>query len=992
MPPPPKRNPGDNSVVRERLLPVLRERFDRRLTVIVGGAGFGKSTLLRQALMENAIEQLGVDAYLRVDERDRTPAHLCQRLADAIGAPHGIQHVEELVDAIWGMTPTSVALLVDDAHVLDDAEAWAPIDALLRLLPRNGHLVVAGRRPPMLPVARWQASDQAVVIDEDDLRFDAEELVRFGSLHELSDDLTAELPPWPALATLAGLMGHHASMRYLWEEVLADLAGDRRDVLHALAPLDELDDDLIRSLEHPAAATADALIRDLPMVEHVEPGVVRLHDLWREAMDTHGRSAEVIRLRRRAGDHLAERGEIGRAANAYATADAHDRLEQLCRRVARRPSMWSDTDDLDRLIALLPPRLRATPIGAYVEAARAWCADERLSLAILRTVAARAAADGDRELEVVALWRIIQFEDLDTAGGPVGSPTLAELRRHAARGMPLARAAVAFVDSRLAQTRGDADAAIAALGAFDEFDDEQRANSTAIRLIDLGRPEAVPATLESVLTSGLADIYQAQAVWQQGLIDPAVAWPIARSLVDRLDRISVSARASAYSVLATIATAAGDIDAARALVEQARRDAPLAPDTIALFAEVAHAGVVFAEVGEEAALVHVDELLTRTPLGRWPERPYLYLLCVLRGLTPGGEVLDDCSFGPALTVAVEAGAALAEARAGDPLPARRLPWHERDLLRVHVPSPLLVELALAASPSHADDVLAAVPHPRRWLERIAARPELPTAASATARLAQLPARPGYDLEIEVLGGLTIRRSDRRSVQGWDRRERVRQLLGYLVLHPVAQRADVAAALWPELTPDKASANLRVNLTHLQHALQPERTPDEHPWFVVADNVSLQLADDGVVTDLGRHDAAIAAAVAAEAAGMPSVAVGHYTAAIEVYGGPLLAGVDAPWAELERIRVHSSVHAATARLGELLLARGDPEQAMHHAVTAQRLDPLSERAHRLFIRCHLAVGSTSAARGAAQHLVRELDDAGLAPERETQVLVNRLGVS
>jgi DNA-binding SARP family transcriptional activator len=973
------------AVSRDRLLSVLRERFERRMIAIQAGAGFGKSTLLAQAVAENAIEHLGTDALIRVDERDRSPEHLCRRIGEALGASSPLDQATDVVELVWSRAPTSVAIIVDDAHVLgDDPEAWSVLEHLLGHLPINGHLVVCGRRPPRLTLARWRAGDDALVLDEQDLRFDPDELGRFGALHELDPELVADLPPWPALAALTGLIGQRASMSFLWEEVLAKLGDDRRQLVAAVAQLGTLDDELVAALGHPRVRTADELVEDLPLVERGAHGTARLHDLWAEALTGEG-GAEVDRLRCLVGDVLAERGDLARAAEAYALADAHDRFEGLVLRVAHRPSMWTELAEIGRILDLLPPSLRDRPCTRYLEAARSWSSDERLAIARFRTAAEDAAAAGEGELETLARWRILQFEDLDIPGGPADSPMLVSL---AAADAPLARSVLAFLASRQAQTAGDVEASIDALQGLDQFDDDQRANAYSIRMIDLGRPEAVPATLDSVLESGLGNIYDAQAVWLQGAIDPTAAWPIARTIADRLDGAMVTLRTSTLCVLTSIALAAGDDEAARSMAEQARRIAPLGPRTIELFAEVATALVRLCTEDEQAAVDHLAGLLDDIPLANWPERPYLYALATIRGLVPGGEALDRCSFGPSMGTAVDAGAALVALRSGDARPASRLPWGTPDLLRVHVPPPLLVELALATDDPRASATIDAVPHARRWLARIVDAGG-PAAAAAAARLAAMPTRPPYDLMVRVLGDLDIDRSDGVSTDGWDRRERVRQLLAYLVLHRRATRAEVAAALWPDLSPEKAAANLRVNLTHLQAALHPERRDDERPWFVETIGGRLCLATTGLATDLDQHDQAIAEAVAAEAAGLPSRALEHYRRAIDLYQGPLLADLDVGWAELERMRLQSSAHGAVARVGELLLARGEPEQAMHLAVRAQQLDSLSERAQRLFIRCHLALGSTSSARAAGARLVADLADAGMRPDRETELLLQSL---
>ncbi len=93
----------------------------------------------------------------------------------------------------------------------------------------------------------------------------------------------------------------------------------------------------------------------------------------------------------------------------------------------------------------------------------------------------------------------------------------------------------------------------------------------------------------------------------------------------------------------------------------------------------------------------------------------------------------------------------------------------------------------------------------------------------------------------------------------------------------------------------------MNLTHLQAVLQPERGDDERPWFVEALGGRLSLTDQGVSVDLNLlDDAGADEAVQREAAGLPSRALERYRHAIDLYQGPLLADLDVPWAELDRM--------------------------------------------------------------------------------------------
>ncbi len=95
---------------------------------------------------------------------------------------------------------------------------------------------------------------------------------------------------------------------------------------------------------------------------------------------------------------------------------------------------------------------------------------------------------------------------------------------------------------------------------------------------------------------------------------------------------------------------------------------------------------------------------------------------------------------------------------------------------------------------------------------------------------------------------------------------------------------------------------------------------------------------------------------------------------------------------ERTRLRSVAHGALCRRGELVLARGEPEIALALAAAAQQVDQMSERAGRLAIKCHLAVGSTSAACAVARQVGDVLADARVEPDPETRRLLERLAAT
>ena len=82
--------------------------------------------------------------------------------------------------------------------------------------------------------------------------------------------------------------------------------------------------------------------------------------------------------------------------------------------------------------------------------------------------------------------------------------------------------------------------------------------------------------------------------------------------------------------------------------------------------------------------------------------------------------------------------------------------------------------------------------------------------------------PGYRLRVCLLGPFALDRDDRGVAHPDLRRERVRQMLSYLAIHPRTTRQRVAAELWPDFGDEAAGRNLRVTLAYLQRVLEPGR--------------------------------------------------------------------------------------------------------------------------------------------------------------------------
>jgi LuxR family maltose regulon positive regulatory protein len=207
-------------IERPRLLAVIDQAQDKRLTVIKGGAGFGKTTLAL-TLANRLGETRHVVAWLSLEADDNDAGRFLRYVVQALVragvscpallrllsdlslvAPATI--VASLVNEL-AETDEDIFLILDDYHVIADGEVTAIVATLLRHAPSQLHLVLTSRIEPALPLAGLRAQNQLLEIDADVLRFDADETRRF-----LEQETIAVVPAdakavrdktegWPAL-------------------------------------------------------------------------------------------------------------------------------------------------------------------------------------------------------------------------------------------------------------------------------------------------------------------------------------------------------------------------------------------------------------------------------------------------------------------------------------------------------------------------------------------------------------------------------------------------------------------------------------------------------------------------------------------------------------------------------------------------------------------------------------------------------------------------
>jgi LuxR family maltose regulon positive regulatory protein len=984
---------GPGALTRPRLLRPLLARFTRRCTLIVAGAGQGKTTLLAQAVAENRLAARGDDVWLALEPADADATLLARDLLTALDAPTANASVTTIADAVWRRAPTEVCVLLDDAHVLATGSSGIELVAgLLEMLPANGHLVIAARTPPPLQSARLAGQGTLLRLDEEMLRFDENELAAFATAREVEAAELSGTGGWPAMAELVATAGVDLAGEFLWQEVLEPLSPRQRRMLAVLCEIGGGDDRLL-------AAALDAPVEfdlTVPLISVDRAGWHEPHALWRSVAALELPSAERIAIRRRAARDLMARDRLDTAFMLLAGADLWDEVPELLR-AACRTGMRPAASQLRDWLGRCPDAVAATPAAQLAAGVLAALTGPELAAVPLRNAVAgfRAAGDVEGELSAISHLGHVAWWQRDLAVLAELAPRVAELE---AAGSPGAAGLAAIGRALVCNISGDDAGVLAAIdaippGALDPrweavigwfrglalagLGDEQGSRVAFERAL----PHADPAfrvTVRATLTA---------ARWAQGHIEAVVseaeallAQAVATGIAQDIAAIAASAaRACAYL---------GEVEEGRAFLVRARAVAAHLAPAASVHIALADAALAVATGDEQHATNTLRAALAALPLNDDRARSIWKTdIALTYVLVPEQRPIWDATEGtPRFVWARQLSAAIAAGRdetVTDPIASVELA--DPVLVRSVLPYPFAAELAVrlgeVGRTPEATVLLESLGEPGRAHAR-----RLQTKA-ATALLALVPAAPSSAVQIRMLGPLHV---DGCALD----RLRVRELLGFLLLHRRTTRADVSAAIWPDLDDRAAANNLRVTLSHLLRVLEPTRAEGEAAYSIRQNGSELQLvADAALDIDYDAFDAHLAAASTAEADGTPSVALDHYRAATDLYRGDVLADLpDVNWADIERERARTRFVAASVRAGELLAASNDLDDAERLAQRALAVDEWSEAAYAVLASTALARGDRSAALRVLARCEEALDDLGVDSSEATRRLVRRVRAS
>lgn len=387
---------------RPRLIRRLLEALHARLTVVQGGAGYGKSTALAM-LAEEGIPLI----WYHLDAEDTDPMtlviHLLYSFRTAFPqlsevslalledwernrGPRFAMAIDALLSELVEQITSPILLVFDDVHILNQArETWNILDRVVTHAPPDLHIALSTRYPvKFLQMANWQVRGEILQIGERELAFTPGEtmaLFRDQYGFPITDRevmmLTERTEGWPiALQMVWQILRSEREMTiaralerlvspteglfvYLAQEVLERQPPEIRQFLLTTAVLQELTPatcDCLREASNSAAILHSLVERGLFVVD-LGNGYMRYHHLFREFLTRQVSPEETRRLHLRAAACFRQREEWEKAIPHLLAVQAWEDVAHAICHVGRRMVQVGRLETLADWIRPLPPNV-----------------------------------------------------------------------------------------------------------------------------------------------------------------------------------------------------------------------------------------------------------------------------------------------------------------------------------------------------------------------------------------------------------------------------------------------------------------------------------------------------------------------------------------------------------------------------------------------------------------------------------------------------------
>ncbi|WP_181924287.1 helix-turn-helix transcriptional regulator [Cupriavidus taiwanensis] len=347
-------------MARSRLLNVLAQVDVRKLALVTGSPGYGKTTLLAQ-LRQHCLNAGADVAWVSLIPEDEGFVDFCAVLLAALqrigvvdaseatvgaGSAALVETTAALIVEGAAALPKELYLMLDDYHYVADAWAHKLLQRVIDFAPPNLHIVMVARVVPPLSLSRLRVMDQVIEMDATELPFDLgetraflDDLLRAG---RVGPDEVAQAYAitggWPACLQLVSAMLRQKTdartalcdvlrrssdlQTYLSEAILALLPPRSAAFLEGISMLRRVTPALAEAVT--GEATAAELLKRMEevslLISRVESGDAqpwyRLHPLFSEflaARVARDGPVRVAGLHRRAAQWFADHGLLAEA-------------------------------------------------------------------------------------------------------------------------------------------------------------------------------------------------------------------------------------------------------------------------------------------------------------------------------------------------------------------------------------------------------------------------------------------------------------------------------------------------------------------------------------------------------------------------------------------------------------------------------------------------------------------------------------------------------
>ena len=280
----------DNHVERVEIFKKLEKGSRLPLTLIIAPAGYGKTTCVSNWLQKQSTAY----GWISLDETDNDLRRFLHYFLHVVQSlfPGSLAESELLVDtgelpSIHTLAATMLSdiehigknfiVVLDDIHLVGGKQVYDFLSEILRHPPHNFHMIILGRRDPLLPIPKLRGNRMIAELRIGELRFNLDETRQYLQLmlgdaatEDLGELLHQKIEGWVAGLRLAVMASDQAGdlkqrlerlkgdsefiQEYLINEVLENQAPAVRADLMKISILDRfcgpLCDVIARTLDH----------------------------------------------------------------------------------------------------------------------------------------------------------------------------------------------------------------------------------------------------------------------------------------------------------------------------------------------------------------------------------------------------------------------------------------------------------------------------------------------------------------------------------------------------------------------------------------------------------------------------------------------------------------------------------------------------------------------------------------------------------------------